>query len=278
MKGRSVSIQGIRASNEAPLFFIAGNCALETEETLYRTGRRLRDIFRARKAGFILKCSFDKANRSSIRSYRGPGVRQGLRILSEVKSRLGVPLLTDVHEPWQAEPAAEVSDILQIPAFLCRQTDLLVACARTGRAINIKKGQFLSPWEMANAVEKVESAGNNRILLTERGTAFGYNNLVVDMRSLEVMKRLGYPVVYDCTHSVQLPGALGHTSGGQRDFIFPIARAAVAVGIAGIFFETHPRPGKALSDGTSMLTLKDAPRFIATLQAIDKTVKRATWS
>ena len=274
MPQKTVSIDGIKASNAAKLFFIAGPCALESEELLYRTGKALKDLFRARGAGFVLKCSYDKANRSSIKSYRGPQFREALRTLKAVKDRLKVPFLTDVHEPWQAEAVADVADILQIPAFLCRQTDLLLACARTGKAVNVKKGQFLSPWEMRNAVEKIESAGNHRILLTERGSSFGYNNLVVDMRSLEVMKGLGYPVVYDCTHSVQLPGGLGHATGGQKEFIEPIARAAAAVGIAGIFFETHPKPHKALSDGTNMLALGEAPKLVKTLQSVDKAVKR----
>ena len=273
-KNRTVAIDGIKASNDAKLFFIAGTCALESEELLYKTGKALKAMFKTLGAGFVLKCSFDKANRSSIRSFRGPGLREGLRALKSVKLRLDVSLLTDVHEPWQADAVAEVADILQIPAFLCRQTDLLQACARTGRVVNVKKGQFLSPWEMGNAIEKIESAGNHKILLTERGSSFGYNNLVVDMRSLAVMKGFGYPVVYDCTHSVQLPGGLGHATGGQSEFIAPIARAAAAVGIAGVFFETHPNPSKALSDGTNMLQLGQALSLVKSLQAVDKAVKQ----
>ena len=222
----------------------------------------------------MLKCSYDKANRSSLSSYRGMGVREGLRELGSIRRRLGVPLLVDVHEPEQAEWAAEAADILQIPAFLCRQTDLLVACGRTGKIVNIKKGQFLSPWEMVNAVEKVASTGNRQIMVTERGASFGYRNLIVDMRSLEIMKELGCPVVYDATHSVQLPGALGHATGGQREYVQPLARAAAAVGVAGVFFETHPNPDRALSDGPNSLPLAEAASMVADLQALDKISKR----
>jgi 2-dehydro-3-deoxyphosphooctonate aldolase (KDO 8-P synthase) len=230
-------------------------------------------MFKRLGAGFVLKCSYDKANRSSLSSYRGIGVRDGLRALDSVRRSLGVPLLVDVHEPEQAEWAAEAADILQIPAFLCRQTDLLLACGRTGKAVNIKKGQFLSPWEMVNAVEKVASTGNRQVIVTERGASFGYRNLVVDMRSLEIMKGLGCPVVYDATHSVQLPGALGHATGGQREFVAPLSRAAAAVGIAGIFFETHPTPDRALSDGPNSLPLKEAEPLVRQLMAIDRIVK-----
>jgi 2-dehydro-3-deoxyphosphooctonate aldolase (KDO 8-P synthase) len=221
---------------------------------------------------YVFKASFDKANRSSVTSYRGPGLHEGLRILNEVR-KLGIPVLTDIHEPSQAEAAAESVDILQIPAFLCRQTDLLIEAGKTGRAVNVKKGQFVSPADFSNAAEKVASTGNRQILLTERGSSFGYNNLVVDMRSLPVMAATGYPVVFDATHSVQLPGAAGTASGGQPQFIEPLARAAVAAGIAGVFVEVHDAPERALSDGANSLRLSLLPRFLSRLRALDALVK-----
>jgi 2-dehydro-3-deoxyphosphooctonate aldolase (KDO 8-P synthase) len=221
---------------------------------------------------YVFKASFDKANRSSGRSYRGPGLREGLRILSEVR-KLGIPVLTDIHEPAQAAVAAESVDILQIPAFLCRQTDLLVEAGKTGRTVNIKKGQFVSPSDIANAAEKVASTGNQRIILTERGSSFGYNNLVVDMRGLRIMAATGHPVVFDATHSVQLPGAAGTASSGQPEFIEPLARAATAVGIAGIFVETHDHPEDALSDGANALRLDLLPEFWSRLQQLDSLIK-----
>jgi 2-dehydro-3-deoxyphosphooctonate aldolase (KDO 8-P synthase) len=227
---------------------------------------------RAILPSFVFKASFDKANRSSVRSYRGPGLKEGLRILAAVR-RLGIPVLTDIHTPDQAEAAAECVDILQIPAFLCRQTDLLIEAGKTGRVINIKKGQFVSPADIGNAAEKVASTGNQRIILTERGSSFGYNNLVVDMRGLKIMAKTGYPVVFDATHSVQLPGAAGTSSGGQPEFIEPLARAAVAVGIAGIFVEVHQDPAIALSDGANALRLDKLSAFTAKLRAIDALVK-----
>ncbi|MBI4050974.1 MAG: 3-deoxy-8-phosphooctulonate synthase [Elusimicrobia bacterium] len=260
--------------NDKPLFFIAGPCALESPALLRQITIFLKDIFEQKSRSFVLKCSYDKANRSSIKSYRGKGFREGLKILGEIKKEFKVELLVDVHEPSQAEPAAEVADILQIPAFLCRQTDLIIACARTAKSINVKKGQFLSPWDMKNIVEKIESTGNHQIFLTERGTCFGYGNLVVDMRGLEIMKSFGYPVIFDCTHSVQLPGALGVASGGQREFVPALARAATAIGIAGLFIETHPDPNKALSDGPNSIALRDIPQFIEEIIMIDRAVKK----
>jgi len=255
-------------SESAPLALIAGPCVLESEEHALWISRRIRDI-----AGpFVFKASFDKANRSSVNSYRGPGIEDGLRILGEVR-KLGIPVLTDIHEPAQAEKAAEFVDILQIPAFLCRQTDLLVAAGRTGKVINIKKGQFVAPGDIVNAAEKVASAGNDRIILTERGSSFGYNNLVVDMRGLAIMRRSGYPVVFDATHSVQLPGAAGSASGGQPEFIEPLARAAAGVGIAGLFVEVHESPERALSDGANALALDLLPGLLGRLRAIDDLVK-----
>jgi len=273
MTEKTVQVGDVIFKNSGPLSFIAGPCALESEELLFSVGEKLKKIFHKQKTPFVLKCSFDKANRSSLNSFRGPGVSAGLKILNRVGRELHLPILTDVHEPAQAGLAAPYVDILQIPAFLCRQTDLLLACGKTGKPVNIKKGQFISPWDIKNAIAKIESTGNKRIIVTERGASFGYGNLVVDMRSLEIMRGFGYPVVYDATHSVQLPGALGHATGGQREFVFPLSRAATAVGIAGVFFETHPNPPKALSDGPNSLFLKDVPSLLQQLQAIDATVK-----
>ena len=255
-------------SNDAPLALIAGPCVIESEEHVLRTAQAIREI-----AGpSVFKASFDKANRSSVQSYRGPGLKEGLRILGEVHA-LGIPVLTDIHEPSQAALAAEFVDILQIPAFLCRQTDLLLEAGRTGRAVNIKKGQFVSPYDIAHAAEKVASTGNHRIILTERGSSFGYNNLVVDMRSLPVMAQTGYPVVFDATHSVQLPGASGTASDGQPQFIAPLARAAAAVGVAGIFVEVHEAPERALSDGANALRLDLLAESWRCWRAIDSLVK-----
>jgi len=260
-------------SNDAPLFFIAGPCILESPELLYRVGRELKRIFETVGSAWVLKCSFDKANRTSGKAFRGGGLRAGLEAFARVKRDLGVALLTDVHLPDQAAPAAKVVDILQIPAFLCRQTDLLEAAAKTGKPVNIKKGQFLAPWDMKNAVAKVEAAGNRRILLTERGSCFGYGNLVVDMRSLEILRETGYPVVFDATHSVQMPGALGSATGGERRFAPTLARAAAAVGVAGVFMETHPDPDRALSDGPNTIKLADVPGIVRMVTEIDRLVK-----
>lgn len=254
--------------NDAPLALIAGPCVIESEKHVLDTATAIREMVGA----YVFKTSFDKANRSSVNSYRGPGITEGLRILAEVR-KLGIPVLTDIHEPAQAAPAAEAVDILQIPAFLCRQTDLLLEAGKTGRAVNIKKGQFISPADFRNAAEKVASTGNERIILTERGSSFGYNNLVVDMRGLPVMAATGYPVVFDATHSVQLPGAAGTASSGQPEFIAPLARAATAVGIAGLFVEVHDHPARALSDGANALRLDLLPEFWARLKAIDRLVK-----
>lgn len=255
-------------ANSAPLALIAGPCVIESRDHVLRMAKAIRDVAGA----FVFKASFDKANRSSLTSYRGPGLREGLRILSEIR-KLGIPVLTDIHQPDQAAPAAESADILQIPAFLCRQTDLLIEAGKTGCAVNIKKGQFLSPSDLANAAEKVASTGNERIILTERGSSFGYNNLIVDMRGLHIMMRTGYPVVFDGTHSVQLPGAAGSASGGQPEFIEPLARAAVAIGIAGVFVEVHDAPERALSDGANALRLERLRPFLDKLRAIDSLVK-----
>ena len=250
-----------------PLVLIAGPCVIESEEHVRFLAAEIRKI-----AGpFIFKASFDKANRSSRSSYRGPGLKEGLRILANLK-RDGYSVLTDIHEPSQAEPAAEAVDVLQIPAFLCRQTDLLVAAGRTGRVVNIKKGQFVSPRDIRHAADKVASTGNNNIALTERGSSFGYNNLVVDMRGLEIMRDFGWPVVFDATHSVQIPGGLGHASGGQPQFIPTLARAAVAAGVDGIFVEVHEDPERALSDGPNALRLDRLAELWAKLRAIHNLV------
>jgi 2-dehydro-3-deoxyphosphooctonate aldolase (KDO 8-P synthase) len=255
-------------ANNAPLALIAGPCVIESEKHVLSISQQIRNLV----GPYVFKASFDKANRSSVHSYRGPGLREGLRILGEVR-KLGIPVLTDIHEPAQADVAAESADILQIPAFLCRQTDLLIAAGRTGRVVNIKKGQFVSPSDFSNAAEKVASTGNRRIILTERGSSFGYNNLVVDMRGLAIMASTGYPIVFDATHSVQLPGAAGNSSGGQPEFIAPLARAAAAVGIAGVFVEVHEAPQRALSDGANALKLDLLPSLLAQLRRLDHVVK-----
>jgi 2-dehydro-3-deoxyphosphooctonate aldolase (KDO 8-P synthase) len=251
-----------------PVVLIAGPCVIESEEHVHRMARGIRKAV----GPFVFKASFDKANRTSAGAYRGPGLRDGLRILAGMKAE-GFPILTDIHEPSQAEPAAEVADILQIPAFLCRQTDLLIAAGRTGRIVNIKKGQFVAPHDIHRAAEKVASTGNSQVLLTERGSSFGYNNLVVDMRGLKIMRDAGWPVVFDATHSVQLPGGAGSASAGQPQFIEPLARAAVAVGIDGVFVEVHDEPEKALSDGPNALRLRLLADFWMRLKAIDELVK-----
>jgi 2-dehydro-3-deoxyphosphooctonate aldolase (KDO 8-P synthase) len=254
---RTFSVGKIQFGGKAPLFLIAGPCVIESEAHATMIAERLAEIASAAGVPLIFKASYDKANRSSVESFRGPGLQEGLRILGAIKKRTGLPILTDVHEVAHVPPAAEVCDVLQIPAFLCRQTDLLVAVGRSGRVANIKKGQFLSPWDIANAAGKVASTGNEKIILTERGTSFGYKNLVVDMRSFPIMRKLGYPVVFDVTHSVQLPGGEGKSSGGQPEFIEPLARAGVAAGVDGVFLEVHENPAKALSDGTNALPLEE---------------------
>ena len=240
---------------EGAFFLIAGPCVIESETLVLKTAEAIAKIAGAYQLPFIFKSSYDKANRSAISSFRGMGMEEGLRILQKVKSEIGVPVLSDIHSPEEAKVTSEVIDVLQIPAFLCRQTDLLIAAGETGRAVNVKKGQFLAPWDMANVVEKLNATGNKRLMLTERGTTFGYNNLVSDMRSLVIMRQWGCPVVFDGTHSVQLPGGGGKVSSGQREFVLPLSRAAVAAGCDGLFLEVHPRPDEALSDGPNMINL-----------------------
>lgn len=236
---------------------IAGPCVIESEENVMMIAEKVKEIVEKLDLDYYFKASFDKANRTSITSYRGPGIEEGLKILGKVKEKHGLKICTDIHEPWQAEKVAEVADILQIPAFLCRQTDLLVAAAKTGKLINVKKAQFLAPWDMGNVVRKLEESGNNNIMLCERGSTFGYNTLVVDMTGIFEMKKFGYPVVFDATHSVQKPGGMGTATGGNRDYVEPLAKAAIAAGVDALFFEVHPDPENALSDGANMVKLDE---------------------
>ena len=264
---------GFEVGLDRPFFLIAGPCAIETEQLALETAVELKAITARLGIPFIYKSSFDKANRSSIDSFRGPGMEEGLRILQKVKDEVGVPVLTDVHEDTDIEAVAEVVDVLQTPAFLCRQTNYIVRVAKAGLPVNIKKGQFLSPWEMKNVSDKAKSTGNEQIMVCERGASFGYNNLVSDMRSLAVMRDTGCPVVFDATHSVQLPGGLGNSSGGQREFIPVLARAAVAVGISGLFMETHPDPSIAKSDGPNAWPLDRMEALLITLKNLDEVTK-----
>ena len=272
---KQVQIGNVTIGGGAPLALIAGPCVIEDPARTLRIGRELQAIADKLGIPYIFKASFDKANRSSFHSFRGPGLDEGLKILATIKRELGVPALSDIHEAAQAAAAAEVLDVLQIPAFLCRQTDLLYAAAQTGKPVNVKKGQFLSPGEMKNVIAKLTESGCASILLTERGSSFGYNNLVVDMRSLAILRSFGYPVVFDATHSVQLPGGGGDRSAGQREFVPVLARAAVAVGISGLFMETHPCPEKAFSDGPNSWPLDRMESLLTTLMALDRTVKSA---
>jgi 2-dehydro-3-deoxyphosphooctonate aldolase (KDO 8-P synthase) len=271
---RSVRIGAVTIGGGAPLALIGGPCAIENEKHALMVAERLQRLTADAKVPFIYKSSYDKANRSSIHSYRGPGLTEGLRILQKVKDETGLAVLSDVHAVSEVAPAAQVLDVLQVPAFLCRQTDLIVACARSGRPVNVKKGQFVAPRDMVNVVEKVRASGSEDLLLTERGTSFGYNNLVVDFRGLPIMRAFGYPVVFDATHSVQLPGGQGDRSGGERQYVQALARAAVAVGVDALFMEIHEDPdrtledGRPLSDGPNMLRLDDLPRLLDEIRAI----------
>ena len=271
---KQVKVGSISISNTLPLVFLAGTCVIESEKHYIQTAKKLKQIIAKTGHPYILKASFDKANRTSLSAYRGPGLAKGLAILQKAKQITKLPLVVDVHEPWQAEEVAQVADMLQIPAFLCRQTDLVLACAATGKAVNVKKGQFLSPNAMEQVIKKIESEGNHNILLTERGASFGYGDLVVDMRSLEIMKQFGYPVIFDATHSVQKPGALGTATGGNSKLAPVLAKAATALGIAGVFFEAHPTPEKALSDGPNSLNMKQVAQMTHQLAAIDELVKK----
>ncbi len=273
---REIILGSLRLGGDNPLFLIAGPCVIESESHARSMAERIAKIAADAGVPYIFKASYDKANRTSVKSFRGPGLAEGARILGKIKADLHLPILTDIHDVSQAAPAAEVADILQIPAFLARQTDLLVAAAKTGRIINLKKAQFLSPWDMGNVAEKIAFCGNHNILLTERGASFGYNNLVVDMRAFPVLQQFGYPVVYDVTHSIQLPGGQGHASGGQPEFIETLARAGVATGVDGLFLETHDHPAAALSDGPNALPLAQLPQLLNRLKALSTLVRQ--WS
>jgi 2-dehydro-3-deoxyphosphooctonate aldolase (KDO 8-P synthase) len=270
---RTVAVGSVAFSAARPLALIAGPCVIESRDSVLRHAERIRDVAAAVGVPFVFKASFDKANRTSRAGFRGPGMDAGLAILAEVRREIGVPVLTDVHESGQVAAVAAVADVLQTPAFLCRQTDFLVAVAAAGKPVNVKKGQFLSPAEMEHVVAKTTVGGNHQILVTERGATFGYNNLVADMRSLAIMARFGYPVIFDATHSVQLPGGAGGASGGQREFVPTVARAAVGAGVAGIFMEVHEDPDRALSDGPNSLRLADLEPLLRSLVAIDRIVK-----
>ena len=269
----TVTIGKVRIGNELPLALIAGPCALESRAHAFEMASALKEIAARCGIGLIYKTSFDKANRTSGKSARGLGLSKALTIFADLRAKLGVPVLTDVHEPDQCATAAEAVDVLQIPAFLCRQTDLLIAAAKTGRPVNVKKGQFLAPWDMKNVVEKITAAGNRNVLVTERGVSFGYNTLVSDMRALPQLAKLGAPVIFDATHSVQQPGGQGTASGGQREFIPALARAAVAVGVAGVFIETHQDPDRAPSDGPNMIPLKEIEPLLTRLIEFDRLAK-----
>jgi 2-dehydro-3-deoxyphosphooctonate aldolase (KDO 8-P synthase) len=272
---KEVSVGPIVIGGKKPFVLIAGPCVLESEALSRKTAEELTVLTRSLKIPFIFKSSYDKANRSSLKSFRGPGLEKGLALLDRLKHDLGIPVLSDVHRFEEVSAASQVLDALQIPAFLCRQTDFVLAVARTGKAVNVKKGQFLAPWDVRNIIEKIQETGNHSILLTERGTSFGYQNLVVDMRSLVIMREMGYPVVFDVTHSLQLPGGQGTSSGGQREFIAALARAAVAVGIDALFMEVHPNPAEALCDGPNSQALGELKPLLEQLLTIDQNVKSA---
>ena len=271
---RKIIIAGAVMGGDAPPVIVAGPCVIESGELAFETAQRLKEICAAAGLPLIFKCSYDKANRTSLESFRGPGMERGLKILSDIKAKLDIPVISDVHSLYEIKPASEVLDALQIPAFLCRQTDLILAASETGKPVNIKKGQFLAPWDVKNIIEKFTSTGNHNLFISERGTTFGYNNLVVDFRGLPIMRSYGYPVIFDVTHSLQLPGGQGSSSGGQRAFAEPLARAAVAIGVDGLFMEVHPEPETALCDGPNMIKLDDLSMMLTTLKTIDGFVKQ----
>ncbi|MBF0329397.1 MAG: 3-deoxy-8-phosphooctulonate synthase [Nitrospirae bacterium] len=268
-----IKIENLTPQDYEPLLVIAGPCVIEDEDITFHTALKLKEICLSLGLPLVFKCSYDKANRTSVAAFRGPGIERGLRILADIKSKLGVPVLSDIHNIEDLKPASEVLDVIQIPAFLCRQTDLIVAASKTGKAVNVKKGQFLSPWDARNIIDKFTSTGNKNLMLTERGTSFGYNNLVVDFRGIAVMRSFGFPVIFDVTHSLQLPGGQGSCSGGQREFAEPLARAAVAVGVDGVFMEVHPDPEKALCDGPNMIKLDEVERMLMSLKSFDNLKK-----
>ncbi len=274
MKQHHIQLADFKIGNDLPFVLFAGPCVIEGEEFSIEVARQIRDICQRVGVSLVFKSSFDKANRTSVDGFRGPGLEEGLRILQQVKDEVGVPIITDVHTPEQAEPVAKVADILQTPAFLCRQTDFITAVAKAGKPVNVKKGQFLAPWDMPHVLEKAKSTGNVDIMLCDRGTSFGYNNLVSDFRSLIVMGETGAPVVFDATHSVQQPGGLGGATGGNREYVPALSRAAVSIGVAAIFMEVHPDPDNAKSDGPNSVALADLEGMLTTLKNIDKVVKR----
>jgi 2-dehydro-3-deoxyphosphooctonate aldolase (KDO 8-P synthase) len=269
-----VPIGSVRVGGGRPLVLIAGSCVIESRESALRHAEFLKKLTERLGIPFVYKSSYDKANRTSLDSFRGPGLYEGLEILAELRAALDLPVLTDVHEPDQIAPVCDVADVVQIPAFLCRQTDFVVGVAKRARVVNVKKGQFLAPWDIKNVVDKITAAGNQRVLLTERGTCFGYNNLVSDLRSLLIMRKTGFPIVYDATHSLQLPGGLGQASGGNREFIAPLARAGVATGVDALFMEVHEDPDRALSDGPTSFPLSQLEELLRIVITIDNSVKR----
>lgn len=270
---REIHIGHIGVGGKNPLVLIAGPCVIESEETTYYAAEKLKEICSRLELPFIFKSSYDKANRTSLTSFRGPGLAKGLKVLAGIRQKYNIPVISDIHASEDIGPASEVLDALQIPALLCRQTDLIVAAAKSGKALNVKKGQFLAPWDVQNIIDKAVSSGNRNICITERGTSFGYNNLVVDFTGLPIMRSFGYPVVFDVTHSIQSPGGKGSCSGGKREFAGPLARAAAAVGVDGIFMEVHPEPDKALCDGPNMVALDELPHLLTAITAIDKLLK-----
>ena len=267
---REITIGNRKFGGNNPLFIIAGPCVIESEDVVFYTAEKLKEICRQVELPLVFKSSYDKANRTSLSSFRGPGIERGLQVLSDVRSRFSIPVISDVHTMEEIKPASQVLDALQIPAFLSRQTDLILAASRTGKPVNIKKGQFLAPWDIKNIIDKFTSTGNQDIFITERGTSFGYNNLVVDFRGLSIMRSFGYPLVYDVTHSLQLPGGKGSSSGGQREFAEPLARAAVAAGVDGLFIEVHPEPDRALCDGPNMISIDTMPGLLKMVKSIYK--------
>lgn len=269
---REINIGNARLGGNNPLFIIAGPCVIESEDVVFYTAEKLKEICRRVGLSFIFKSSYDKSNRTSLSSFRGPGMEKGLKMLSDVRSKFNVPVISDVHAVEEIKPASQVLDALQIPAFLSRQTDLILTASRTGKPVNVKKGQFLAPWDVKNIIDKFTSTGNQNLFITERGTSFGYNNLVVDFRGLTIMKSFGYPILFDVTHSLQLPGGKGNSSGGQREFAEPLARAAAAVGVDGLFIEVHPDPDKALCDGPNMVSVDSVLALLRTVENIHTAV------
>lgn len=267
-----INIGNAKLGDDNPLFLVAGPCVIESEDVVFYTAEKLKEICQEAGFSFVFKSSYDKANRTSLSSFRGPGMEKGLRILSDVRSRFRIPIISDVHAVEEIQPASQVLDALQIPAFLSRQTDLILAASRTGKPVNVKKGQFLAPWDVNNIIDKFISTGNRNLFITERGTSFGYNNLVVDFRGLSIMNSFGYPILFDVTHSLQLPGAKGNSTGGQREFAEPLARAAAAVGVDGLFIEVHPDPDRALCDGPNMVPIGSLPSLLGAVQNIHTAV------